>query len=144
MCVTSKCIKPCWKKFSNNIPSSNTNTVTVNSSGKYRVQVTDQKGCTRLSDAVDVTAACKLSDNGNSNNATVYPNPSKDGFNIALQGEESEDLQIEIYNMIGVAIPFERSVSEDGSVRIEGLVPGIYFAKIKGSETNKAIRIVRE
>ncbi|MFN5223803.1 MAG: T9SS type A sorting domain-containing protein [Bacteroidota bacterium] len=133
-----------WKKFSNNIPSSNTNTVTVNSSGKYRVQVTDQKGCTRLSDVVDVTAACKLSDNGNSNNATVYPNPSKDGFNIALQGEESEDLQIEIYNMIGVAIPFERTVSENGSVRIEGLVPGIYFANIKGRETNKVIRIVRE
>ena len=127
-----------------NIPSSNTTSVTVNSSGKYRVQVTDLKGCTRLSDAIDVTAACRLSDNGSSNDVFAYPNPSKDGFNITMQGEDSEDLQIEIYNMIGVATPFQRSISEDGSVRIEGLVPGIYFANIKGRETSQIIRIVRE
>lgn len=133
-----------WRKFNNNIPSSNTNSVTVNSSGKYRVQVTDQKGCTRLSDAIDVTVACRLSDNGNSKEAYAYPNPSREGFNIIMQGEESDDLQIEIYNMIGVATTFERSISDDGSVRIEGLVPGIYFANIKGRESSQVIRIVRE
>lgn len=89
-------------------------------------------------------AACRLGDNVNSKETYAYPNPSKDGFNIILQGEDAEELQIEIYNMIGVATTFERSTSDDGSVRIEGLVPGIYFANIKGRESSQVIRIVRE
>lgn len=133
-----------WKKYNTNVPSSNTTSINVSSTGRYRVQVTDQKGCTRTSDPIDVTASCKIADNGKPGEAHVYPNPSNGAFDFVVEGEDVESLQIQIINAIGVVVPFEKTVTMEGTIRIDGLIPGIYFASLKGKETTQVLRIIRE
>jgi hypothetical protein len=133
-----------WKKYNTNVSNSNTTSINVNSTGRYRVQVTDQKGCTRTSDPIDVTASCRIAENGTTGEAQVYPNPSNGAFDFVLAGEDAATLEIQVYNSIGVAVPFEKTITMEGTVRIDGLIPGIYFASLKGKETSKVLRIIRE
>lgn len=135
-----------WKRWAVNVPNSNQTSLTVKTTGKYRVQVTDMKGCTRTSDAIDVTTACReaMEPMPDADQLKVFPNPTNDLFQISLLGHQPEDIQIEILNTIGSAVPFKSEATAEGTIKVDVLVPGIYFAKIKGRDTIKVMRIIRE
>ena len=74
------------------------------------------------------------------NNLTIYPNPSRDIFNITFQAEEVQDMKVRILNLIG-----EEILSEDlqqfigqytKSIDLSNNAKGIYFLEI---ETNSGI-----
>ena len=104
------------------------------------------KGCTRTSDAIDVTTACReaMEPMPETDQLKVYPNPTSDVFQISLNGHTPEEVQIEILNAIGSAVPFRSEPTAEGSIKVDVLIPGIYFAKIKGRNTIKVMRIIRE
>ncbi len=135
-----------WRKYTHEIAGASLNSFNVNKPGNYRVLVTNQQGCTKISPLVSVTANCKLENSsGNSENLiSIYPNPSADRFNLELQNGPAEKVRLTLTDAIG------GKVSEyilDGTTPNfqfgEKLPAGIYFATLVKNNDSKTIRIVK-
>ena len=74
------------------------------------------------------------------NNLSVYPNPSRDVFNIGFKSEILQDLSIRILNVVGAEIYSETQEQFVGEytkqISLDDYVKGIYFLEI---ETGKGI-----
>jgi CubicO group peptidase (beta-lactamase class C family) len=75
-----------------------------------------------------------MSENSNNNNLVkIFPNPSKDGVNIKSDKIISK---VEIFNSQGQLIKTVNSQNKEISVSIDGLLSGIYFAKVHTNNGN--------
>ena len=74
------------------------------------------------------------------NNLTIYPNPSRDIFNITFQAEEIQDMKVRILNLIGGEILSEDLQQFIGQytkeIDLSNNAKGIYFLNI---ETDKGV-----
>ena len=75
------------------------------------------------------------SENSTIENLTIYPNPSRDIFNISFISEEKQNLKVRLVNVIG-----EQLVSEDlkqfigeytKEIDLTNKAKGIYFLEIE-------------
>tara|TARA_B110000240_G_scaffold28633_1_gene30213 strand:- start:2151 stop:2726 length:576 start_codon:yes stop_codon:yes gene_type:complete len=68
-------------------------------------------------------------------NLLVYPNPSRDLFNISFNSEEIQDLSIRIINVIGAEVYREEKQQFIGEyikqINLENYDKGIYFLEIE-------------
>jgi hypothetical protein len=85
-------------------------------------------------------------DGGNAiNNLEVYPNPSKDIFNVSFVSEDMQNLEIRVLNLIGEVIyteGLEQFVGEyTKSINMSKYTKGVYFLEITTSNgvVNKKI-----
>jgi hypothetical protein len=80
------------------------------------------------------------SDNSTIENLTIYPNPSRDIFNISFTAKEKQDLEIRILNVIGEEVYKEGLQQFVGkyvkSINLEQYNKAIYFLEI---ETDKGV-----
>ena len=77
-------------------------------------------------------------DGGNAiNNLEVYPNPSKDIFNVSFVSEDMQNLEIRVLNLIGEVIyteGLEQFVGEyTKSINMSKYTKGVYFLEITTS-----------
>ena len=74
------------------------------------------------------------------NNLDVYPNPSRDVFNVAFTSEDVQDLEVRVLNIVGEVVyteNLEQFVGEyTKSVDLNTNAKGIYFLEI---ETNNGV-----
>ena len=83
-----------------------------------------------------------------SNEIILYPNPTKNEFNIEIESISSltEDVNIEVYDPMGRTIQ-TGSVSKDGSgktkMSLNGYVPGTYFIKCANQSFEKHFKVVK-
>ena len=87
---------------------------------------------------------------GIENSIKIYPNPSKDYTNIALNLANSKDVNINIYNTLGKLVDgVNKGLMPAGShnitLDVDHLVEGLYYIEINlGNETKlNPINIVR-
>ena len=85
-------------------------------------------------------------DGGNTiNNLEVYPNPSKDIFNVSFVSEDIQNLEIRVLNLIGEVIyteGLEQFVGEyTKSINMSSYTKGVYFLEITTNDgvVNKKI-----
>ena len=80
------------------------------------------------------------SENSSIENLTVYPNPSRDVFNISFVSEEKQNLRVRILNVIGEEVYKEDLQQFIGeyvkSINLEQYNKAIYFLEI---ETDKGV-----
>ena len=73
-------------------------------------------------------------------NLDIYPNPSRDVFNISFTSESIQDLRVRILNVVGEVIALEDLQQFIGEytkqINLEDNAKGIYFLEI---ETNDGI-----
>ena len=73
-------------------------------------------------------------------NLDVYPNPSRDVFNISFASEEVQDLRLNVKNILGEEIISEDLIQFIGEytrqIELTNQSKGIYFLEI---ETNKGL-----
>jgi hypothetical protein len=73
-------------------------------------------------------------------NLAIYPNPSRDVFNITFTSEELQDLRVRVMNIIGEEIIIEELEQFIGEytkqINLEDNAKGIYFLEI---ETNDGV-----
>ena len=78
--------------------------------------------------------AIRLSADQTIDNLTIYPNPSRDVFNITFTSEEVQDLQLRVLNVIGEIIytqDLQQFVGEYvKQVDLHQHTKGIYFLEI--------------
>jgi beta porphyranase A C-terminal/Porphyranase catalytic subdomain 1/Secretion system C-terminal sorting domain len=77
---------------------------------------------------------------------TFYPNPIKKDFKIDLKTDNSEFVQIEIYNMLGSLVykSNEKNKKETINLNLEFLKSGIYSLSIKTDYTNQNFKIIKQ
>lgn len=109
----------------------------VTPGSSWSLNVIDSKSCITH---VSGSSACQVppergkEDLVNSQNVNVYPNPTSGELNIELSFEESEKVELSLYNMIGERIMdiYEGSVYEDiFTVNFKDIAKGIYMVKIR-------------
>ena len=73
-------------------------------------------------------------------NLDIYPNPSRDVFNITFTSEQVQDLRVRVLNVVGEEIILEdlqKFVGEyTKQINLQDNAKGIYFLEI---ETNQGI-----
>jgi hypothetical protein len=90
----------------------------------------------------DLDSACYLKVEGGTSiaNLDVYPNPSRDVFNISFTSESIQDLKLRVLNVIGeelIAEELQQFIGEyTKQINLEDNAKGIYFLEI---ETNDGI-----
>jgi hypothetical protein len=74
------------------------------------------------------------------NNLSIYPNPSRDVFNVSFTSEDAQDLKVRILNVIGEEIVndnLEQFIGEyTKQINLSNNAKGIYFLEI---ETNDGV-----
>lgn len=69
---------------------------------------------------------------------TIYPNPSRDLFNISFSSEKTQDIKINVINLVGEIIYTENLQKFIGQynklINLESYTKGIYFLEIKTTD----------
>jgi len=75
-----------------------------------------------------------IEDNALLSQISIYPNPADDIINVKLTDAVTDKMEIDIVNLKGQQLAqLEKTGNNQFSADISGLVPGVYFLKIKSS-----------
>lgn len=112
-------------------------------SGVYTVEVSNNYGCLRISDAFEwnlVTGTQELS----MESIRFYPNPVSEILNIELPEDFNNGEYVEIYNMTGVLVKHVELNGSFVTVDMNEMNPGIYLVKVQGSNQQSLVtRVVK-
>jgi hypothetical protein len=127
---------------------------TLQSCTNYQYQV--RSNCPTVSSAYSGTkifrTACLVSTEEllSVNSWKVYPNPFETDFNILLNLEDSQDLELEIYTVTGISV-YQRSIKNLNTGTniftindLKTFNPGVFFIKISNSEGSLIRRIIKK
>ncbi|MBG6186151.1 S8 family serine peptidase [Flavobacterium sp. CAN_S2] len=77
----------------------------------------------------------------------ISPNPMDDLVNISVQSDISEDMYLEVYNLLGVRQIFKKINSQNSNfvdtVDVTSLMPGFYIFKIKQGVKQSSWKIIK-
>jgi|GEM_PF-1089515 len=128
-----------WYRDGVAIPGANLQSYTYTQSGNYQVEVSNTVGCFTYSAGFVVgTSGGGIGlDELNLQQVEVYPNPNSGKFNIELNVEAIEDIQISLYSLDGRKV-FEQQTQtdHDGKVQVDvGHLPTAnYFLYIRTAD----------
>jgi len=109
-----------------------TQTITPQTNGNYWLLVTDSDSC--ISDTVFYNFLSSNIYDIQINSFNIYPNPSRDIFNVSFVSDEVQNLSISIINVVGEAIytaDLDQFVSQfTKEVSLATYPKGIYFLEI--------------
>ncbi|MBE0643218.1 MAG: VWA domain-containing protein [Bacteroidetes bacterium] len=118
----------------------------VTQTGRYQVRVTDENGCSALSDEIDVTVLDAGGVPAVVRRFDVYPDPTHGEVTVDLRLERTEAIRILVLNALGQELArYESGVPvRDFSRRVElGAAPGAYFLHITAGSDSWVRRVVR-
>jgi hypothetical protein len=80
-------------------------------------------------------------------NLDVYPNPSRDIFNVSFTSEEAQDLEVRVINVVGEVVYTEGLENFTGEytkeIDLVKYTKGIYFLEITTNNGNSYISLIR-
>jgi hypothetical protein len=131
-----------WQWSANGVDNATTQSISANQNGNYQVEVTNEFGCTSMSDVIEVELS-------NPNNVLVnswaslrlYPNPMT---NIARLELPQGVFNISLYDVNGTLV--RTFTNQQGMVIIEreSLTSGVYQVQLSTTTATKSIRLVIE
>jgi hypothetical protein len=109
--------------------------ITPTSAGWYWCVITDFNGCMSDTAFYEVLTTDINQIEGDISSLDVYPNPSRDIFNISFTSVQMQDLSVRIRNIIGEDLIKEDLIQFIGEynkqINLEGKAKGIYFLEIE-------------
>ena len=116
-------------------------------SGNYHVEYIGPNGCPTASDVLEFTLQVGIDELGVFESLDVYPNPGKGEFFVRGQLPSSEDVEIELTNMLGQALQpvifINGAIEFTQPVDISQYANGVYFIRIKAADTSVAVRYIK-
>ncbi len=113
--------------------------------GTYTVVVT-LTGCSSASSNAILVLPVSVGDFEVSHSFDVYPNPSHGQFNIRVTSAKPVELNIEIFNSVGIQIWKQEKVSVDGTyitpVSLDAVPNGVYMVALRNMNTNIVRKVV--
>ena len=109
-----------------------TQTITPQTNGNYWLLVTDSDSC--ISDTVFYNLLSSNIYDIQINSFNIYPNPSRDIFNVTFVSEEVQNLEISIINVVGEVVytaDLDQFVGQfTKEVSLATYPKGVYFLEI--------------
>jgi len=119
-----------WMKYKVAIPGAITNRLTVSEAGRFKCQVTDLNGCTRISPPVDLIFNCREVNNGRDNldkKVMIFPNPQKSNFLVVSEVEVDN---ISVTDINGRQVDAKILMQQDNSYIVTGMEDGTYIFRV--------------
>lgn len=132
-----------WYLNGNPIANSNQQQIPLQGAGNYTVEVTDNNGCTSLSDPYEVTlVSIRESD---TDDLKVWPNPFVDFINIDVQ-TNSDNFTVEILAADGMLINrIDHNVGiGPQQVDLSNVADGVYVMRLVTDASIKEYRLVKQ
>lgn len=123
--------------------SGNSQQIPIQGSGVYTVEVTDNNGCTSVSDPYEVTLVgiSEQEENG----ISIWPNPVSDVLNIQV-ASDAKNYWIELFSTDGKLIG--RSGQSDGTslhrIDLSALANGVYVIRYFDNSSTQEYRIIKQ
>lgn len=136
-----------YKWFLNNvaITGGTTNQITVNQSGIYKVEITDNNGCKNVSDDLNFiyTGLNDIVIEGNK--LSFFPNPVVDNLQVNVQRNNLTNglLQLTITDVNGKVLKTSRLQNGINTLSLAGLSAGTYHILVQNGKSQKAVKIVK-
>jgi hypothetical protein len=122
-----------WYRNGTPIPSAVNQFLIVTESGQYQVRITNQEGCTAMSDPFEVTVLGveAISTPSAAAELHVYPEPANNILHIALRSKEAGPLKVIISDLTGrYDVIHEGMMSPhamDFTVPLQNRARGVYY-----------------
>ena len=133
-----------------NTGSTNPNVIvtpTVTANYNYTIMGTNAIGCQNTTVFTQSVSACtginNLTTIGN-DLFMVYPNPSKEKINIAIESANDYHTQIQILNALGQVVISEPAINSISTISISSLSSGIYFVKVIQQGRQQVLKLIKE
>jgi len=123
-----------WKKGINFIAGATFLNYTATMGGNYKVQVTNNNGCSKTSAGVVVSVPCRegeITSLKNNLDFSVYPNPNPGEFTIRFSNELSSPVQIEMTDEIGKVVKRFETNDQTVVIKESNLAQGIYCLAVR-------------
>lgn len=107
----------------------------------YRIKQVDQDGSAKYTDIKSIQL--------NYSNMQIegYPNPTKNQYRLQIQSKKDEKISLDVIDIMGRIISREEFIIQEGSntknLQLGSLVPGTYFVKVAGKETNESLTVLK-
>jgi len=137
-----------WKKDGALIPGATNQTLTVTTAGLYKVIVTKQNGCSKVSKGDTVVVPCRSLEPeavaDASMDVRVSPNPGSGDFMIEFKRDPFVRTSIVVCDAIGQPV-FSAWIHESPFIIHDAtLRPGIYVATLTVGKETKRLRLVKQ
>lgn len=129
------------------IPGANSETFVATQNGNYHVEYIGPNGCPTASDILEFTLQVGVDELSIFDALDMYPNPGKGEFTVRGQMQNSEDVTIELTNMLGQAL--QPAIFISGSteftqpVDISSYANGVYFIRITAADSSVTVRYIK-
>jgi len=72
----------------------------------------------------------------------IFPNPATSHVTIRNNNFKGTPYQVSITNPSGILVHQETVFEKEHTIRLESLVPGVYFVQIEGDTSTNAVKII--
>ncbi|MEN8156785.1 MAG: T9SS type A sorting domain-containing protein [Bacteroidota bacterium] len=122
-------------------------TYQVTNNGFYRVEVTDNHGCT-ASDSVVVTWPVSIGETpGLNGKVKIFPNPATEVLHVALEMEVEQLMRIELYSIVNALIyreDIKQARVAEAHIDVQDLTPGTYLLRVTTDDTPHNFLVIVE
>ncbi|MBK6484813.1 MAG: T9SS type A sorting domain-containing protein [Chitinophagaceae bacterium] len=126
-----------WYKDAMHIAGATDESYTATSIGDFTVEVTNENGCSKISNPVAVFSACRESpeDYSCGLNFSMYPNPVSDILNVTIIAKKPGEVNLILYNVFGQALHSMHMNAAANSIYLEiplsnYIEEGIYYLSL--------------
>ena len=136
-----------WFLNGDPIPGATGIDYTTIQSGNYQVQYIGPNGCPTSTNLLEFTLQVGIEEHSIFDVLDLYPNPGKGEFTVRGMLPVTEDVTIELTNMLGQALQPTIRISDTNdfnqSVNISGFANGVYFIRITAAESMVTVRYIK-
>jgi len=136
-----------WYKNGQELPGETNQFLIISEIGTYQVRITNENGCSAMSDPFVVTST-GIDRPAYINSFAVYPDPNKGTVNVTFNSDVPVDWRITVTNLLGQRL-YERVGDHPVSrvqqhIDLQSATSGIYLLRIETGDDVWTQRIVRE
>ena len=110
----------------------------------YTVTVTDANNCSATA-TVTVQFTVSVASAKNAIQLSIYPNPAKDNVNVTVELNESKNVSLEVFNVLGekvIARNLGKTAKANHAINMNGLSEGVYMIRVNYGDKAAVRRIV--
>lgn len=131
-----------WKINNANIGGATSQSYTITQSGYYQVMVTNQFGCSNISDSTFVTWVNGVNEAFGNNTVSIFPNPVNDKINIHLQN--SATVSVSVSDVTGRVVYEVLINGNEAEIPSSNFPNGIYIVKLNDGKASLLTKIVKQ
>lgn len=127
-----------WLKDGQPIDGANQATYTPTESGDYQVEVTNENGCSKISDGfLGINQPLLFSD------IKLYPNPVNDVVHIEIP-QLNDKASLSLISITGKVISTQTILGSHTQIPVNGLAKGVYFVKISTNNATVVKKVIKK